>query len=118
MAADEPPPQSLNHALWERLLARGIHFAFYALLLVMPIAGWVAMSSFGEEISVFGLISLPLLPVGIDPARGEAIFEIHGAAGITLLVLTAIHALAALKHTFLDRDGTLFRMLPFGRVRG
>ncbi len=113
-----PPPQSLNHALWERLLARGIHFAFYALLLVMPIAGWVAMSSFGEEISVFGLISLPLLPVGIDPARGEAIFEIHGAAGITLLVLTAIHALAALKHTFLDRDGTLFRMLPFGRVKG
>lgn len=113
-----PPPPSLDHAGWERTLAKTIHFAFYALLLVMPIAGWVALSSFGAPISVFGLFEVPALPVGVDEARGEAIFEIHGTAGITLLVLIAIHALAALKHTVLDKDGTLFRMLPFGKVGG
>jgi cytochrome b561 len=112
-----PPPPSMNHAGWERALAKTVHYAFYTLLLVMPIAGWVAMSSFGEPIGVFGLFTLPPLPVGVDPGRGEAIFEIHGTAGITLLVLTAIHALAALKHTIIDKDGTLFRMLPFGTVR-
>ncbi|MFO6445517.1 cytochrome b [Erythrobacter sp. NE805] len=113
-----PPAPVAGHRGWERTLARLVHFAFYALLLVMPIAGWVALSSFGGPISVFGLFELPPLPVGIDEARGEAIFEIHGAAGITLLVLIAIHALAALKHTLVDKDGTLFRMLPFGRVKG
>lgn len=113
-----PPPQNPAHAGWERTLARVIHFALYALLLGMPIAGWVAMSSFGEPISVFGLFALPPLPVGVDEARGEAIFELHGAAGITLLVLIAIHALGSLKHTLLDKDGNLFRMLPFGTARG
>jgi cytochrome b561 len=112
-----PPPLSKAHAGWERTLARIVHFAFYALLVVMPIAGWVALSSFGEPIKVFGLFSLPALPVGVDTARGEAIFELHGAAGITLLGLVALHALAALKHTLIDKDGTLFRMLPFGSVR-
>ena len=53
-----------------------------------------------------------------NPALGEQIFELHGASGIALLVLAAIHSLAALKHTLLDKDGTLFRMLPFGKVQG
>ncbi|MFM7349557.1 MAG: cytochrome b [Erythrobacter sp.] len=112
-----PPPASLNHSPWERTLAKVVHYTFYALLLVMPMAGWVAMSSFGEGVGVFGLFTLPPLPVGVDPARGEAIFELHGTAGIALLVLIAFHALAALKHQFVDKDGTLFRMLPFGTVR-
>lgn len=112
-----PPPMSNAHADWERMLARIVHLAFYALLLVMPIAGWVALSSFGEPIKVFGLFTVPALPVGVDPARGEAIFDLHGTAGITLLVLIALHALGALKHTIFDKDGTLFRMLPFGIVR-
>ena len=113
-----PPPPSPGHAPWERVLAKAVHFAFYTLLLVMPIAGWVAISSFGEPIDVFGLFTVPALPVGIDEARGEAIFELHGTAGIALLVLIAVHALAAIKHTIVDKDGTLLRMLPFGGVRG
>jgi cytochrome b561 len=113
-----PPPQNPAHARWERTAAGLIHLTFYALLLVMPIAGWVALSSFGAPISVFGLFSLPVLPVGVDEARGEAIFELHGAAGIALLVLIALHALGSLKHTLIDKDGNLFRMLPFGTPRG
>ena len=112
-----PPPQMPTHRGWERTLAKLNHLVFYALLLVMPIAGWVAMSSFGAPISVFGLFELPALPVGIDEARGEAIFGLHGAAGITLLVLIAVHVLATLKHTFIDKDGTIFRMLPFGTTK-
>lgn len=113
-----PPPPVPGHAPWERTFARIVHFAFYALLLVMPIAGWIAMSSFGEPINVWGLFQVPALPVPQNPALGETIFELHGASGIALLVLAAIHALAALKHTFVDKDGTLYRMPPFGTARG
>lgn len=42
----------------------------------------------------------------------------HAVAGTTLLVLIAVHVLATLKHTFIDKDGTIFRMLPFGTVKG
>lgn len=113
-----PPPQVPGHAPWERTFARIVHFSFYTLLLVMPIAGWFALSSFGEPIKVWGLFTVPALPVPQNPDLGEQIFELHGAAGITLLVLIALHALAALKHTFIDKDGTLYRMLPFGTARG
>jgi len=113
-----PPPPLASHAPWERIFARIVHLTFYALLLVMPLAGWIAMSTFGETISVWGLFELPALPVPQNPTLGETIFELHGAAGIALLVLAAIHALAALKHAFVDKDGTLYRMLPFGTARG
>ncbi|WP_017666114.1 cytochrome b [Porphyrobacter sp. AAP82] len=116
--ASPPPAPVSGHAPWERTLARLVHFAFYALLLVMPVAGWIALSAFGEPISIWGLVSLPALPVPQNPDLGETIFELHGASGIALLVLAALHALAAVKHTVLDKDGTLWRMLPFGTARG
>jgi cytochrome b561 len=90
----------------------------YTLLLVMPLAGWFAMSSFDSAISVWGLFDVPKLPVPVNEALGEQIFEVHAIAGTTLLVLIAVHVLATLKHTFIDKDGTIFRMLPFGSVKG
>lgn len=113
-----PPPSPVQtHATWERTLAPIVHFTFYALLLVMPIAGWIALSTFGAKISIWGLFQLPTLPVPQNPELGEQIFELHGASGIALLLLMVLHAAAALKHTFVDKDGTLFRMLPFGTPR-
>ena len=46
----------------------------------------------------------------------EAIFEAHAVVGQILVYLMFLHILATLKHTLIDRDGNLFRMLPFGRV--
>jgi cytochrome b561 len=46
-----------------------------------------------------------------------AIFELHGVAGTVLLGLVVIHVLGTLKHTLIDKDGNLFRMLPFGTPR-
>ena len=109
-----PPPPVSGHAGWERTLAKITHYAMYTLLLVMPLAGWFAMSSFGSPISMWGLFDVPRLPVPVNEALGEQIFEVHAVAGTTLLVLIAVHVLATLKHTVIDKDGTLFRMLPFG----
>lgn len=108
------PPLASHLAGWERWLAKTTHSLFYILLIVMPLAGWVAMSKFGRPVDVWGVFALPSLPLAEDPEGARAIFGAHAAAGIALLVLTAIHILGTLKHTLIDRDGNLFRMLPFG----
>ncbi len=108
------PPLARHLSTWERWLAKITHTLFYVLLIVMPLAGWLAMSKFGSGVDVFGLFSLPALPVAPDPEGAREIFRLHAAAGVTLLVITAIHILGTLKHTLIDRDGNLFRMLPFG----
>lgn len=113
-----PPPRPAGSAGWERMLGKTVHYAMYTLLLVMPLAGWFAMSSFDSAISVWGLFDVPKLPVPVNEALGEQIFEVHAIAGTTLLVLIAVHVLATLKHTFIDKDGTIFRMLPFGTAKG
>lgn len=113
-----PPLQMASHAGWERVLAKVTHYSMYTLLLVMPMAGWFAMSSFGSPISVWGMVEVPALPVAENPDLAGQIFDIHAIAGTTLLVLIAVHVLATLKHTFIDKDGTIFRMLPFGNVKG
>lgn len=109
-----PPPLAAHLKPWERALAKTTHALFYILLIVMPLAGWVAMSSFGFGVNVWGLFELPALPVPNAPERGEAIMGMHAFAGGFLLVLIAIHILGSLKHTLIDKDGNLFRMLPFG----
>ena len=113
-----PPPLSSNLAAWERVLARTTHTIFYVLLLVMPLAGWFAMSKLGFPISVFGIVEVPPLSIAKDPDGAKAIFESHALAGTILLVLVAVHILGTLKHTFIDKDGNIFRMLPFGQPKG
>lgn len=108
------PPLAAHLATWERWLAKITHTLFYVLLIVMPLAGWLAMSKYGSGVDVFGIFTLPAMPVARDPEGASAIFDVHAAAGVTLLTITAVHILGVLKHTLIDRDGNLFRMLPFG----
>jgi cytochrome b561 len=112
-----PPPLAAHLQPWERMLAKTTHTLFYVLLIVMPLAGWVAMSSFARGVPVWGLFDLPPLPVPENVERGMAIFELHGVAGMVLLGLVVIHVLGTLKHTLIDKDGNLFRILPFGTPR-
>ncbi len=111
---NRPPAMPDHFAGWEKMLAKVTHWLFYTLLLVMPLAGWFAMSKYGAPISVFGLFELPPLPVAQDPAGAKSIFESHALAGQAMLILLVLHILGTLKHTILDKDGNIFRMLPFG----
>ena len=106
-----------NLKAWERVLAKTVHVTFYALLIGLPLLGWIASSSFGKPVDWFGLFQIPTLPVGHSEDRGETLFDIHHALGGAMVWLIALHVVGALKHTVIDRDGTLWRMLPFGTPR-
>lgn len=110
------PPFPPHHKPWERALARTVHFTFYVLLIALPLAGWLANSLNGRTIDFFGLFTIPALPVGANKGLGGEIFDLHATTGKALLLLVGLHILGVAKHLLIDRDGELFRMLPFGRV--
>lgn len=94
----------------ERTAATATHHLFFLLMLLIPATGYVISTSAGDGISVFGLLEIPaVLPVS-ETARDFAI-ELHFWLAYGTGVLVIAHALAALKHQFIDRDGTLRRML-------
>lgn len=112
------PPLPSDLAAWERVLARAVHVIFYALLIGLPLGGWLGSSYFGRPVELFGIVTIPALPVGENRETGKAIFELHQTGGGLFIYLIGLHILGALKHTFIDKNGGIFRMLPFGKVPG
>ena len=110
--ASNPLPE-LAGALpaWQQLAARVVHLCFYALMLLLPLTGWLMSSAGGYPVPVFGGFNLPDL-VGQDPRLFEALIVLHRWLADALLALAALHAAAALHHHFRRRDDTLLRMLP------
>lgn len=109
----QPPfPQDLRQ--WEAVLARVVHFVFYALLLGLPVMAWIGNSMYPAAIDMFGLFSIPALPLAENRGLGHELLEVHGTMGSILIYLVGLHILGALKHHFYDKNGELYRMLPFG----
>jgi cytochrome b561 len=100
---------------WQRIAAHASHFGLYALLLAMPLSGWLFNSASGFPLKWFGLVKMPAL-AAYDPALKQLARGLHENLGWALLGVAAIHAVAALKHHVLDRDATLQRMLPLLRL--
>lgn len=97
---------------WQKVAARTTHVLFYAVLIVLPMTGWLASSASGREIQWFGLFPWPLLPVGGGREAARALMGVHELVVKGLYVLIALHVLAALKHHFVNRDNVLHRMIP------
>jgi len=109
---DRPPPLP-PQPRWLEGAAALTHWGLYALLFALPLTGWMMSSSEGHPVSWFGFIQLPDLVMPSESLE-EALHEVHETLATTLLVLAGIHVLAALKHQFVDRDGLMSRMLPWG----
>lgn len=108
-AGHPAPPLPAGMPAPLRLLARANHAAFYALLLAMPVVGFLATNAWGFPVRLYGLVPLPD-PVGRNPPLAETLSAIHAVAGWTLLGLIALHVAGALWHGLVRRDGTLRRM--------
>jgi cytochrome b561 len=81
-----PLPAGLHPLL--KALAHSNHFALYALLLLLPLSGATAILS------------------GVELAA-----ELHGSLVWLLFLLVALHIAGVIHHTFVRRDGLIWRML-------
>ena len=107
-----PPPKTLGTSHWEVAAAKAAHALLYVAMLLIPLTGWLAYTehvhrSLGVRPASWFGFRIPLLPdFGINW------HFIHNWGGKLALALIGLHAAAALKHHFYDRDDTLQRMLP------
>lgn len=108
------PPSLPPMPGWQRVAARASHWGMYVLLLAIPLTGWMYSSSGDRPVSWFGLVQMPDL-VGPSKPLHDLMHELHEIFATTLFVLVAVHVAAALKHQLWDRNGLLWRMLPFRR---
>ena len=106
-----PAPTPAAMPLWQQKAAAVAHALLYAFLLAIPISGWLYSSATGVQVVYLGLVPLPDL-VPKDKALAAALKAVHVSLNFTMFAVVCLHAAAALKHQFVDRDGTLERMLP------
>lgn len=114
-----PVPALPSHmAKWEIFAARATHWAFYILMIAMPITGWVIVSSssMGLPTILYGIIPWPHVP-GLQelPNKQEinqAFEQVHSNLAFLIAGLLALHIGAALKHHFIVKDDILTRMTP------
>ncbi|MDO6593960.1 cytochrome b [Neptuniibacter sp. 1_MG-2023] len=104
------PPAALPQPAPLLFIAKMAHGLLYLLVLLTVISGYLISTADGRAIELFNLISLPALPFEIDNQEDIA-GEIHFIVATSLISIAALHAAAALKHHFIDKDTTLKRML-------
>lgn len=106
-----PSPKPLpEHQRWEVLAAHAAHWLLYLLLFVAMSSGYLITTADGSSISVFGWFDVPSV-TGRVRGMEDIAGVVHYWSTWALVVLAGVHALAALKHHFIDRDSTLKRML-------
>lgn len=104
------PALQTSLGVYEKRTAHTVHLILLVGMFVMPVTGYVISISSGSGFTFFNLFYVPaLIPIS-ESIRDLAItlhyYFAYGAAAIVVL-----HAAAALKHQFIDKKGTLKRML-------
>jgi cytochrome b561 len=95
---------------WEEKIASLVHKAMYLLVFAIMGSGYLISTADAKSIDVFGWFELPATLTSI-PNQEDVAGVVHLVLVVILLVLVVMHAGAALKHHFIDKNRTLLRML-------
>lgn len=90
--------------------ARGLHWLFYIVLLAQPVLGILMINYGGNPVKLMGT-GISISVAGADSAARQTVHDVHVFLGNTLYYLIGLHALAALWHQYVLKDGTLRKML-------
>lgn len=121
------PPPALPSSMpaWEMRIARATHWVFYALMIAVPLSGWLYVSTqwrgdsplniptlwFGT-FEVPHLFGLNLLADELRAAYASLALESHELLAWSMAALLILHVAAALKHHFIHHDDVLVQMAP------
>ena len=104
-----PPSPLAEHSRPIQLASQLGHWVLYMALIILMVSGYLISTADGRAIAVFSWFEVPALVTGID-RQAELAGQIHFYLAWGLMGLAGVHALAALKHHWWDKDVTLKRM--------
>lgn len=94
----------------QEIVGKLVHLMLYAIMIGMPLLGWLLLSAAGKPVPFFGL-TLPTL-IGQNKELAGQLKEVHEFVGTTGYFLIGAHAAAALFHHYILRDNSLRSMWP------
>ena len=103
----KPPALLDSMKSWEKKLATGAHHGLYFLMFATPVAGIIMSISSKYGIKWFGI---ELIGGFNNKAARELFLQFHQIFGQLILLILLFHTLGALKHSLIEKDGTLRRM--------
>lgn len=104
------PEAISSHSHLERKSSAIMAFALYFILLTVLVSGYLITSADGKAIAVFDWFNVSTF-ILIAENQEDLAGAVHYYIAYTLIFMALIHALAALKHHFIDKDNTLKRMI-------
>jgi len=108
------PEPLVTHTPMERKASHAMHLLLYFLLFAIMLSGYLISTADGRGIEVFEWFEVPGFGSFIENQEDIAgLF--HQYAAYSLIGLVFLHAAAAFKHHFNDKDNTLRRM--FGKPK-
>jgi cytochrome b561 len=92
-----------------RMASSANHWGLYALMLAMPLSGYVNSAAGGYSLKYFWLFSLPRL---VPDSKALSLLgeEMHSFIAWIVYLTVTLHVAAVLWHELVKRDGTLSRM--------
>ncbi len=96
--------------------ANAIHYTLYALMIVVPLAGFIASNAAHYPVSFLFLFDMPSLFADKYLQLSKDAMFIHKQAALIFTCVIGLHILAALYHHFIRKDNILKRMLPFKKI--
>jgi cytochrome b561 len=112
---DPPPPYPPQVAAWDRLLAHTVYWLFFAVMIFMPVTGFLTSAYGTHGLKLFNWISTPQ-PVAPDKGLSQFFGSLHVWGQWAVYALIALHLAGVVMHAIWGKDGVLGRMLPASAV--
>lgn len=112
--AVRPAAPTFEMAGWMHLASKLTHLALWTLLLALPATALLALGGEGHPLTLLGGVRVDQMPLIAGSRLAELADwgDVHGFLGDAILVLAGLHAVAAIYHHVLRKDGVLKSMLP------
>jgi cytochrome b561 len=79
-------------------------------IIVLAVTGYLIVTAKGQPLGIFDWFNIPAL-TQLTVSTSDLVSKLHLWSAYFIIAIASIHALAALKHHFINKDATLRRML-------
>lgn len=110
-AYDRPPKLPAVIPILTRVAAHTVAWGLLIMMILMPLTGYLWTTGHAHDVRPFGLGPFPRVAFGIR-ALGDTAKTIHVAGQWLVYGLILTHLAGAVRHSLLEKNQLLLRMLP------